>query len=238
MPHPSEDDLVLHYYGEADHAAHLDSCSACREQFRALQSSLNLVDTLEAPAPPANIETKVWNHIAATESIATPTGINWRWFLFPALATACLAIAFFAGRFTKAPDGVTAIAYLPQQAILRAQAAEHLERSKLVLLEIVHTDASATHEATLPRARAEELLSANRLLRRTAQSSGNARLAEMLDELERILIEIANAPDAPDAVLTNSLRARIRDQGVLFRLAITEKRITEKETENQSEVTE
>lgn len=238
MSHLSEEDLVLHYYGEADHASHLDACPACREQYRTLQSTLNQVNAYAAPPAPAQLEAQVWRHVAAAEGLptrASRASRAWRWFLLPAFSALCLALAFFAGRFTKAPDGVTAIAYLPPQEILRAQTADHLERSKLVLLETVHTDTNAVRESTLPRERAEELLSANRLLRRTAQSSGNTRLAEMLDELERILVEIANAPEHPDAVLTQSLRARIRDQGVLFRLAVTEKQI---ESKPEIEVTE
>lgn len=235
MQHLNEDDLVLHYYGEADFGAHLDECPACREQYRTLQSSLNMVNSYEAPPAPQQLEAKVWNHIAAAERIPSKRSWSWRWLLLPTLATACLAIAFFAGRMSKEPEGVTAIAYLPQQEILRAQTADHFERSKLVLLETVHTGGSAPQEAKLPRERAEELLSANRLLRRSAQASGNTRLAEMLDELERILVEIANSPENPDAVQTDSLRARIRDQGMLFRLAVTEKQI---ESKNEIEVTE
>jgi hypothetical protein len=235
MAHLSEDDLVLHYYGEADFAPHLDECAECREQYRTLQSSLNMVNSYEAPPAPLQLEAKVWNHIAAAERIPAKRRWSWRWILLPTLSAACLAIAFFAGRFSKEPEGVVAIAYLPQQEILRAQTADHFQRSKLVLLETVHTDGSAPREARLPRERAEELLSANRLLRRSAQASGNTRLAEMLDELERILVEIANSPENPDAVQTDSLRARIRDQGVLFRLAVTEKQI---ETKNETEVSE
>jgi hypothetical protein len=233
MEHLSEDDLVLHYYGEADSSPHLDACAECRASYRTLQSSLNQVNTYDAPAPRAALAAEVWKNSAAAERIAPQR--SWRWLWLPAFSAACLAVAFFAGRLSKEPDGVTAIAYLPQEQILRAQTADHLERSKLVLLETVHTGDDAAKEARLPTARAEELLSANRLLRRSAQASGNVQLAEMLDELERILVEIAHAPDYAGAALTEALRARIRDQGVLFRLAVTEKQI---ETKNETEVTE
>ncbi len=244
MTHLSDEDLVLHYYGELDAAPHLDSCPACRESWRRLQASLNLMSTYDAPEPHPQLATKVWHAIAPEIRPAAPRRVRPNWalgFAVPALA-ATLAVAFYLGRVSKDPDGVTGIAYLPQKQILRAHAAEHLERSKLVLLETVHSkDGHRDQDPERNRQRAEELLSTNRLLRRGAVASGQLRLAEALEELERILVEIAHAPEgaATDAVAAEAaaaLRARIESQGTLFRLAVVENEIENKK--KATEVTE
>jgi hypothetical protein len=240
MEHISDDDLILHYYSELDANLHLDSCPHCRERYRALQSSLKSLSSYEPPAPPADLATRAWRYVAAAEKIAPTRRLApWRWFLWPSLAAACLAVAFLAGRFTGSPGGVNAIAYLPQDEIRWAETADHFERGKLVLLETVHANESVAATVALPRERAEDLLSKNRLLRQSARARGDLALAEMLDELERILIEIARSPNGSDPLLRDSLRRRIQDQGVLFRLAVMERQTENRiEKPTQPEVTE
>ncbi len=234
--HLSDDELVLHYYAELDGSPHLADCSHCRERLRVLQASLNSLAVYEPTPVPADLATRTWQRIVEAEGIEPARALLWpAWRWWPALAAACLAVAFLAGRWSKAPDGVTAIAYLPQGQIWRAETANHFARSKLVLLETVHSNDGNAKHAQFPRERAEELLASNRLLRQTARRRGDVALAELLDELERILLEIARAPERPSPLFQASLRQRIEDQGMLFRVAVTEKQI---QKSNENEATE
>ncbi|WP_031494952.1 hypothetical protein [Bryobacter aggregatus] len=174
-------------------------------------------EELIIPEPDAAFEDRIWARVSRQIDQEAKKSWNWKWFAVPVLATAALAIAFFAGRVSKDPDGITAIAYLPQEKMLRAATVEHLDRSKMVLIE---TTNSIGHK--LPRGRAEELIANNRLLRRSAVQAGQIQTAELLEELERILVEIARSPESMNREEATALQARIREQGLLFRVRLLE----------------
>ncbi len=71
------------------------------------------------------------------------------------------------------------------------------------------------------RDRAHELLGANRLLRQTALRLGDRTDAALLDELERVLLDVANSPPKMEAVNLKRLQKRIGHEGLLFRVRIT-----------------
>ena len=64
MNHLSEEQIVLHYYGDAEEAAeverHLAACADCRAEFARVQFTLQQIEPLEVPEPPANFEEKTW----------------------------------------------------------------------------------------------------------------------------------------------------------------------------------
>ena len=54
MNHLSEEELILHYYGEEEGDAlaaerHLEACESCRAFYSSLQRVLNVVDALPVP---------------------------------------------------------------------------------------------------------------------------------------------------------------------------------------------
>ena len=54
-------------------------------------------------------------------------------------------------------------------------------------------------DMSLEQSRAEQLVAANRLYRQTAASTGDAAIASVLDDLERVLVDIAASPNNDDA---------------------------------------
>src|SRR3954462_6697786 len=60
MNHLSEEQIVLHYYGDAEEAPeierHLAACSECRAEFARVQSTLKQIEPLEVPEPPAGLK--------------------------------------------------------------------------------------------------------------------------------------------------------------------------------------
>ena len=68
--------------------------------------------------------------------------------------------------------------------------------------------------------RAADLVAVNRLIRQSAEQSGDAAIADVLEDLERVLLEIANAPaDATSNELTD-LQSRITTEDLLFRVRV------------------
>ena len=65
----------------------------------------------------------------------------------------------------------------------------------MVLAELSNApDAKGKLDISDERQMAEELLDDNRLYRQTARTTGDTGVANVLDDLERVLIEIAHSP--------------------------------------------
>jgi hypothetical protein len=76
---------------------------------------------------------------------------------------------------------------------------------------------------------ADELVSANRLYRQAAARSGEPALAAVLEELERVLVELAAGPDALAPADLAGLQRRIDSQGLLFKVRVIQSQVRERE---------
>ncbi|MGC3956548.1 MAG: hypothetical protein QM813_00805 [Verrucomicrobiota bacterium] len=70
--------------------------------------------------------------------------------------------------------------------------------------------------------RAESLLTPNRLYRQAAAHSGDADTVQVLEDLERTLLEIAHSPAKVSAEGLPAIRQRIREQKITFRVKVEE----------------
>jgi hypothetical protein len=217
MPHLTDDDLVLHYYGELEGdaagraASHLHECGPCREAFTKLQRVFAIVDTAPDPAIGDGFERTVWARLQPGLEHARHGWTSW-FVLSPArlawLATMVVLVgaAFVAGRLSKpeVPSAATrattaAAAKDLRERVLLSALSEHLDRSELMLVDLVSAESERDVDVPVERIRAEELLSANRLYRQTAIDTGNPALAQVLDDLEQVLVDIAASPDRVSA---------------------------------------
>jgi len=69
-------------------------------------------------------------------------------------------------------------------------------------------------------ASADELLASNRLYRQTAAQIGENGVADLLDDLERVLVEVANGPSEVSMQELAAIQQRIEAQGILFKVKI------------------
>src|SRR5688572_24312187 len=78
--HLTDDELVLHYYGEtsdavdAGAASHLAGCAGCRDNLARLQRVLALVDAGVPPAADAAFEARVWAALEPELQLAAGSG--------------------------------------------------------------------------------------------------------------------------------------------------------------------
>jgi hypothetical protein len=70
------------------------------------------------------------------------------------------------------------------------------------------------------RHRAEDLLEENRLYRQTALEQGDTGLANVLDELERVLLDVAHSPQQVTPAQLENIRQRIEARGILFKVRV------------------
>jgi anti-sigma factor RsiW len=215
-------DLERHFYGELDRdatndvAAHLAACSACRahlDDLRLIREAL--VDTASVEAPPAGDWSGFMRRMdihcgigpTVRPSAAAETG--WR---HMAAAAATLAViaggVFFAAHQRvrqEQPAATTACVCLPPIVpstsgvrALRAASAEHLDRSKLVVLDLAARDPRRTTSADWApdRVRAAALLSDTRLFRLQAEDKGLTDVAHVMRDLETVLLETSMSDGA------------------------------------------
>lgn len=248
MKHLTEDDLVLYRYSEAvphrraEIDAHLRECSACRVSYQALDRVLAAVAAAPVPERDEQFGAEVWRQIEPRLGQPTreePARKAWwadwfrqhRWVEAGAMA-ALLVAAFLAGRFWRpsasdpsgTPPQTVAVQSGAQvrERILLVTVGEHLERSQMVLVELVNSGGRPGEAVDISAERqwAEELVDSNRLYRQTATGRGNTRVAAVLDELERALLEIAHSPSRLNSGDFDALRQRIESQGILFKVRV------------------
>ena len=68
--------------------------------------------------------------------------------------------------------------------------------------------------------RAADLVAAGRVYRRTADALGETATSELLEDLERVLLDVANGSSEPSPREIESWRQRIDQQDLVFRLRV------------------
>jgi len=229
MSHLSEEQLILHYYGENDDPGpverHLDDCDACRATYGSLERVLNVMEALPVPERTAQYGTQVWERLEAYLPVRPRFRFllsPWRWAGAGAALALLLVAAFLAGRFYPGPRQPVQMAADPQaqERLLRLAVGDYLERSQMVLIELANASPGAGLDISSERERAANLLIENRLYRQTALQTGDAVVAGVLEELERVLLEISHAPSRLEPGQVDDLRRRLRSEGILFRIRV------------------
>jgi len=232
--HLTEEDLVLHHYGEAvgaDPADHVSRCGECAARLAALGRDL---DRLPADVPDRTPDygARVWARLAPRLD-ARPEVVRFsprRLVVLSALA-ASLIVAFLFGRHSgpPAPSPAPEARSSARERVLLGAVSDHLERSRRVLAEMAGAPTSSGPvQLRTERASAANLVANNRLYRQTAARVGEARVADLLDELERVLIEIANTPSEVRPEDLRVLKRRIEERDLLFKVRALQSQVQER----------
>jgi len=225
MVHLQEEDLVEAYYDPERETLHkhLAVCAECRDRFEQLKQALDACAEYTIPERSASYGAEVWAQLAPHLPMAKPrrTWLHW-WMLGPVFA-GLLILAFLTGRFTQEPE--TGIPAKTRDRVLLMAISDHLERSQIVLTELSHAAPDDSAAISRERDRARDLVDENRLLRLSARRLCDTANAVLLDDLGRLLLDVANAPanSAPN-VSQETLRAvqdRLEDNSLLFKVRIT-----------------
>jgi hypothetical protein len=150
-----------------------------------------------------------------------------RWALAAGLGLMLLG-AFLAGRYWRQPSTNLAPAIAQSQPlsagarerVLLTEIGDHLERSQLALIELINSKTNGAVDITPEQVLARELAAVNRLFRRTAADAGETGLATVLEDLELVLVEVANGPSKLSAEEFAALRDRIDSDGLLFKVRV------------------
>ncbi len=241
-PHLNEDELVLLHYREdagADAESHLASCAECTARLRALAETLSLATAPDAPERGDEYGAQVWAKLRpqlglSGPPVESPKVVPFRRRVWPQVAAfaalaAALVLAFLLGRrFPAEPQPVAAEV---RERVLLVAVGEHLERSQLVLVELANAPAGEVLDVSAQRAVADELVASGRLYRASAVRTGDPALVAVLEELERVLVEVAAGPAALQPADLVKLQQRIESSGLLFKVRVVGTQVRERETE-------
>jgi len=236
MTHCSDDELVLHHYGESpDAGAHIAACPGCAERARDLASLLATVDE-PMPMRDERYGTEVWYRVRP--HLEPPRGFwpsaTFRWALAAAATVALVASSFVAGRLSMQPSTRsvsptraavdTADPQLARRVLLMS-VADHLERSDRVLTDIMNAPAA---DLSVQQQWAGDLIAANRLYRQDALDANEGSVATVLDELERALLDVVHRPEDAPADL-DQIRRRIDSAALLFKVRVLSNELRHRE---------
>ena len=243
MKHPTEEEIIAYREGEPRERKvimrHMSECEECRAQLERLESVLAALDEMPVPDPGEDYGQRVWQKIAPR----LPKRRAWDWSAWfeprrlvaaGALAAVILA-AFLAGRFLprKGPAIPEPSAEVVRERVLLVAVGSHLDRSEMILVELSNAQPAAkSHQLiniSTEQRRAENLINENRLYRQTAQQQGDAALAGVLDDLERVLLDFARSPQEVTPAQFETIQRRIEARGILFKVRVVGKDVRQRQ---------
>jgi len=249
MKHLSDEELYgLKQSPEGGLAKHLRECEECSARYQEFAAVLEsaAAEAAGTPPPPGDLNDRVWAAIHPSlpvyrreEQRSSGWFAGWwtqRLVWGGALAAlALIGTAFWAGRLFEreraGPDLASQAASQPGRVVL-VVVREHLDRSERLLVELDHAGHLARMEDGPLAREASDLLEDNRLYRQTTAVSKDPALAQVLDRLDRVLVEVSHQPAALDGGGIARLREQMNVDGLLFELRVVRDRHNriEKET--------
>jgi len=105
---------------------------------------------------------------------------------------------------------------------------DHLERSQMLLVEVMNAEGKGPVNFSSEQAEARDLLDSNHLYRVSAQQAGDPQVARLLDQLGRVLAEIANSPSEISPSDLQQVRHTIQSEGLLFKVRVVGSEVNSK----------
>lgn len=231
MTHCSDDDLLLEYYDESPRSgAHLRGCRECSARYGELKTLLDEV-RLDPPQRGDHYGLEVWQSIRHR---LPPPQRSWRDLFatrwgFAAAALACLTVGFAAGRLWSPTDEqapqIAVAGHAPDAAdeegrrrAVLLTVTDHFDRSDRVLAEIMN--AHGPQDLSAEQQWARDLVAASRLYRQNVVAINEPALAAVLEEVERVLLDIVHQPTDATAADLDELRRRIDSAALLFKVRV------------------
>jgi hypothetical protein len=245
MRHLADEQLILYHYHDGDDLEtakrHLASCAECQSRLDAIEDVLKQVVTPSLPERGPGYGSEVWNRIRAELPELNTRQQSWlampRW-AWAGVVAVLLVVVFLMGRYSsqkQPPNNVAINSNIPTQPaaqqvrerVLLVAVGDHLDRSQMLLVELTHASGSGEIDISREQQRAIELTDANRLYRTTAQQVGDTSIVNLLDDLERVLLQVGHQPSSITAGELKKIQDSIQSQGILFKVRVVRSNVRE-----------
>ena len=251
MKHPKEEELIAYHDGEPVTreaiGVHVADCPECRAELERIDAVLGALNSIPVPEPGDDYGQRVWQQISPRLPVkrrgwwrfflAEPGPVRWfepRRIAALGAVAALLVAAFLAGRISGPRNGPAPVmdAGKVRERVLIMAVGNHLGKSEMMLVELANTEPQTAKQKRVDisgeQRRAEDLLEENRLYRQTALEQGDAALANVLDELERVLLDVTHSPQEVTPVQLESIRKRMEERGILFKVRVVGKELQQR----------
>jgi hypothetical protein len=238
MKHMTEEELIAYRDGESrgreTFKAHLKECAECRREMERIEAVFRALDAMPVPDPGEDYGRRVWQQIRPR--LPEKRAGGWEVFFEPrqlaaiGAMAALVLLAFFIGRISKKTPTSSDVADRGKvrERVLVVAVGDHLGRSEMVLVELANTEPEKGQKLvniSAEQKRAEDLVEENRLYRQTALEEGDTAMASTLDELERVLLDIANSPDEVTPAQFEAIQKRIAAKGILLKVRVVKQEL-------------
>jgi len=245
MNHPTDETLngyVERELSPAEHvrvATHLEACAECTRVVADIQQIVREAAALGPIEPPQYLWSRIEERLGQSAVGSRQSSVDRRWtiddrrWLWAAATAALVLLAFLTGRFVHQREQsgsphAAAVTTQPasinqadvRERVLLIAVGDHLERSQMVLVELAHAETRSQLDISAERQLADDLVASNRLYRQTAQQMGQQGVATLLDDLERVLVEVARGPSTVSMRQLADIQQRIESQGILFKVKV------------------
>ncbi len=223
--------IVLHLYGELSEKdskelmEHIQECSDCAEDFEYTKKVFHVLDeTKIEDVPEANWD-KCWGVIEP--GIQERKRRRWGLPLVPkwAYAAAALVLVFIVGLFVGRMNVVQPRASRSQplegpQSAMYPSIQEHLDSLTPLLVEYAnYTPSPEDGKITIDQKLVRSLIIQNILLKRMIAEK-NPNLAQLLEDVDLVLREIANLEEE-DTETLSMIKELIQQRGILYEIEVS-----------------
>jgi len=220
---------------------HLAVCPECRAELARIEAVFAALNAMAVPDPGEDYGRRVWRQISGRLPEKKMTW--WTALLAPrrlaafGVVAAMIVAAFLAGRWIHVgvnmpPAVVQTDEAKTRERVLWLAVGEHLGRSEMMLVELSNAQPRVVGakqvDISPEQRRAEDLLEENRLYRQSALQQGDTALVGVLDELQRVLLDVAHSPGEIAPAHLRSIQKRIDSQEILFKVRVVRQQLRER----------
>ena len=227
---------------------HLSQCPACASELAEMKGTLEMMGQKERVEPPEEYWDTYWSRLSTRmetelapkararvgiwdrikEFLPTIPSPAYRW----AAVAAALVLGIFIGRYLITSSGVKDVPMAqrptqPEEEIYARtvdyRAEKYLEKSKIFLLGFVNTNGELEEgdfDISRQRDISQGLIQEASYLKDNLQGHSQQRLRALIEDLETILIEIANLEEQEDLPDIELIRDGIDRKGILLKINV------------------
>jgi len=215
---------------------HLHSCAKCKKQFEAFRRVTDVMKEYRREKASPEFMHSLWSGIEQQLSLKTARkntfietikeliNLDVRWVRYAA-AVSLIAAGIIIGRFMfveSRQDTVVAEQERTENKILEAKAQRYLERSKVLLLGILNHESDAGSDFSRQRQLSGDLIREAAILKDELKDSKKLLLSALIEDLDKILLQIAHLEEKYDLEAVEMIQAGIRSEGILFKINLEE----------------
>jgi hypothetical protein len=210
--------------------SHLESCPACAAEFEALSVTLKVMDRREPLEPAQAYWEGYWQRLLARLNGDTARSLRLTISEWLIQSWESITAGILIGRFAiqwPGPVGPNGEPVMSAAALqFNQDAYRYLDRAKTLLTGIQNVDVRRDDLRVLdiPRQQliSQELLQQARELRNTPQEVADSRIRELVEEIELVLLPLANSEGANLRWTIHLVQEGIARNAILLKITLTE----------------